>query len=96
MHLFQEPIHDVDQENKGKRSVFINPVQTHLDHVFICCIRLGNAPSKVDINQAEFSLLAPLTQFREDPFDEVVPLCMHVIESAAHKYADGLPGEGHD
>jgi len=41
-------------------------------------------------------LLAPFTELWEDPLDEVVPLGMHVIGSAAYENIDGLPGEGHD
>lgn len=86
------PAPALPEKTKEERTAFIYSVKADLDNVFIGCIRLGDTPPEVNINQTEFALFAPFPKFREYTLDEVVPFRVHVIEGAAYKDADGLPG----
>jgi len=66
-----------------------------MDNVLVWCICFGNNPSQGDINNAKFSRLYHSRSPRKTLLHEVIPLGMHVVERAAHKDADSLPGEGH-
>ena len=46
----------------------------------------------LDMQHPQFPLLAPLPQLKENPFDKVIKVDMHIAESAADKDTDGLPG----
>jgi hypothetical protein len=93
--FFRNPSTTLTKETEKEWTAFIDPVQADLDGVLVHCVRFGNTPSQVNIDQVEFSLLAPFPQLGKDPFHEVIPLGVHVIECAAHEDADGLPRKGH-
>jgi len=55
-------------------------------------IFLPNILNHLDIHQLQYPILTPLPQLKENPFDKMIQLDMHVIESDADKDTDGLPG----
>jgi len=40
---------------------------------------------KINIDQEEFAVLAPFPKLWEDPLYKIIPLGMHIVESAAYK-----------
>ena len=51
---------------------------------------------QIDIYLTQFPLLAPFPQLRKNPFNDVIPLGMHVVERDADYDSDDLSGCGHD
>ena len=74
----------------------VNVLKACADNVAVVRgIFFGYSPAKVNVDKPQLPLLAPFTELRKHPFDEVVPLGVHVVEDAANEDVDTLPPSGH-
>ena len=69
--------------------------QAQVEDLVVVGLLLGHTPTQIDIDQVDAVLLQPGPQFREDHFDQVVPLRVHVAEGGGDEDADGFPFQCH-
>ena len=75
-----------------ERPALVDLLEAQVEHLVFLGLLLGDPPAEVDVDQVDAVLLEPLPKGREDPFDQLVPLRVHVAERGGDEHADGLPG----
>jgi hypothetical protein len=62
----------LSKKTEEEWAAFINPVETDFDNFLVSgCLLFSYTPAKINIHQPQLPLLAPFSQFRENPFHEI-------------------------
>jgi hypothetical protein len=85
----------LSEETEEKRPAIVDTIQADPNDIVASRVCFSNAPTQINIDQAEFTLFAPLPQFGKNSLYEIIPLGMHVVEGTTHKDADSLPRSRH-
>jgi len=91
----RHPTVAVAQDADEERPALVDLLEAELEDLVVLGLLAGDAPTQVDVDQADAVLLQPFAQGREDHLDEVIALRVHVTERRRDEDTDGFPGTAH-